>query len=181
MSQIPGVDSRSASLRRAFDQSFAAPPPEASQGLEDLLRIRVAGDPYAIRLRDIAGVVARRKIVPVPGGTPALLGSAGIRGGIVPVFALAVLLGYEQAADVPSWAVLCGPDEPIALAFPELEGYSRLPHSCIHQDNNLRHASHHVSEVAEIEAECHPIISIPLVVATIRNRTAQTGQRSIDQ
>ncbi|MGH9895296.1 MAG: chemotaxis protein CheW, partial [bacterium] len=65
MSQTPGLDVRVAALRQAFDESFAAPPPEESQGLEDLLRIRVAGDPYAIRLRDIAGVVARRKVVPI--------------------------------------------------------------------------------------------------------------------
>ncbi len=175
------LDGRTAALRRAFDESFAAPPAEESHELEDLLKIRVAGDPYAIRLRDIAGVVARRKIVPVPGGTPDLLGSAGIGGGIVPVFALGLLLGYGQAAEAPSWMVLCGPDEPIALAFPELEGYARLPRSQIHLDDNLRPACQHVKEVARIAAERRPVISIPLVVATIRNRTGQTPQRSIDQ
>ncbi|MGH7508795.1 MAG: chemotaxis protein CheW [Gemmatimonadales bacterium] len=179
MSQTPGLDVRVAALRQAFDESFAAPPPEESQGLEDLLRIRVAGDPYAIRLRDIAGVVARRKVVPIPGGSSDFLGSAGIRGGIVPVFALALLLGYDQAADLPSWMVLCGPDESVALAFPEFEGYSRLPHSWIHVDDNLRPASRHVKEVARMGLEFRPIISIPLIVATIRNRTGQT--RSIDQ
>jgi chemotaxis signal transduction protein len=179
MSQTPGLDGRVVALRRAFDESFAAPPPEGSQGLEDLLRIRVAGDPYAIRLRDIAGVVARRKIVPVPGGSPDLLGSAGIRGGIVPVFGLSLLLGYDHAADLPSWMVLCGSDESIALAFPELEGYSRLPRSSIHVDDNLRPASQHVKEVARMGLEFRPIISIPLIAATIRNRTGQT--RSIDQ
>lgn len=175
------LDDRTAALRQAFDESFAAPPPQGSQELVDLLRIRVAGDPYAIRLRDITGIVARRKVVPVPGGTPDLLGTAGIRGGIVPVFALGLLLGYGQAAEAPSWMVLCGPDEPIALAFPEFEGYARLPQSSIHLDDNLRPARQHVKEVARIEAERRPVISIPLVVATIRNRTGQTPQRSIDQ
>jgi chemotaxis signal transduction protein len=171
------LDGRAAALRRAFDDSFATPPPQGSHELEDLLRIRIAGDPYAIRLRDIAGIVAGRKVVPVPGGTPDLLGSAGIRGGIVPVFALGLLLGYGQTADAPSWMVLCGPDEPIALAFAEFEGYARLPQSQIHLDENLRPARQHVREVAQMDAERRPVISIPLVVATIRNRIGQTRQK----
>jgi chemotaxis signal transduction protein len=174
MSESMGLGGKTAALRQAFDQSFAVPPPQGSQELEDLLKIRVAGDPYAIRLRDIAEIVARRKVVPIPGGTPDLLGSAGIRGAIVPVFALALLLGYGQAADAPSWMVLCRSDEPIALAFPEFEGYARLPQSSIHLDDNLHPARQHVKEVARMDTEFRAVISIPLIVATIRNRTSQT-------
>src|ERR1039458_7695948 len=90
------VESKAAALRQAFDQSFALPPPPASQEVEDLLAIRVAGNPYAIRLRDIAGIVAGRKVVPVPAVRLDLLGLAGIRGGVVPVFGLASILGYGQ-------------------------------------------------------------------------------------
>jgi chemotaxis signal transduction protein len=174
MSESMGLGGKTAALRQAFDQSFAVPPPQGAQELEDLLKIRVAGDPYAIRLRDIAEIVARRKVVPIPGGTPDLLGSAGIRGGIVPVFALALLLGYGQAADAPSWMVLCRADDPIALAFPEFEGYARLPKSSIHLDDNLHPARQHVKEVARMDTEFRAVISIPLIVATIRNRTSQT-------
>ena len=47
-------------LRRAFDRSFAEAPggaPEAD-ALESLLAIRVGGDPYALRLSEIAGLFA---------------------------------------------------------------------------------------------------------------------------
>ena len=79
MNQIPAVESKAAELRQAFDLSFALPPPQELVEVEDLLTIRVAGDPYAIRLRDIAGMVAGRKVVPVPAVTPDLLGLAGSR------------------------------------------------------------------------------------------------------
>lgn len=181
MSEPMGLDGKTAALRQAFDQSFALPPAETSREVEDLLRIRVAGDPYAMRLGDIAGIVTRRKVVPLPGGSPDLLGSAGIRGGIVPVFALALLLGYGQVTEAPPWMVLCRSEDPIALAFPEFEGYARVSKSSIHLDDNLRPGRQHVKEIARIEAERRPVISIPLIVATIRNRTGQIRPRSTGQ
>ena len=45
---------KAAQLRQDFDRTFALPPSLAAPEVEDLLAIRVAGDPYAIRLLDIA-------------------------------------------------------------------------------------------------------------------------------
>ena len=171
MNETPVVASKAAELRHAFDLSFALPPPQASQEVEDLLTIRVAGDPYAIRLRDIAGMVAGRRVVPVPAVTLDLLGLAGIRGGVVSVFGLASILGYGQGPGSPRWMVLCGAEEPIALAFSDFEGYLRLPKSSLHADENLRTTRKYVNQVASTEAGARAVISIPLVVATIRNRT----------
>jgi purine-binding chemotaxis protein CheW len=171
MNEIPVVESKAAELRQAFDLSFALPPPQASQEVEDLLTIRVAGDPYAIRLRDIAGIVAGRRVIPVPAVTLDLLGLAGIRGGVVAVFGLASILGYGQAPGSPRWMILCGAEEPIALAFSDFEGYLRLPKSSLHADENLRTTRQYVNQVASTEAGARAVISIPLVVATIRNRT----------
>jgi purine-binding chemotaxis protein CheW len=171
MNEIPVVESKAAELRQAFDLSFALPPPQASQEVEDLLTIRVAGDPYAIRLRDIAGIVAGRRVIPVPAVTLDLLGLAGIRGDVVSVFGLASILGYGQAPGSPRWMILCGAEEPIALAFSDFEGYLRLPKSSLHADENLRTTRQYVNQVASTEAGARAVISIPLVVATIRNRT----------
>ena len=171
MNEIPVVESKAAELRQAFDLSFALPPPQASQEVEDLLTIRVAGDPYAIRLGDIAGIVAGRRVVPVPAVTLDLLGLAGIRGDVVSVFGLASILGYGQAPGSPRWMILCGAEEPIALAFSDFEGYLRIPKSSLHADENLRTTRQYVNQVASTEAGARAVISIPLVVATIRNRT----------
>jgi purine-binding chemotaxis protein CheW len=170
MNQTPVLESKAAELRQAFDRSFALPPPQASPEVEDLLTIRVAGDPYAIRLREIAGMVAGRRVVPVPAVTLDLLGLAGIRGGLVPVFGLASILGYGPAPGSPRWMLLCGAEEPIALAFSDFEGYLRLPKSSLHADENLRATRQYVNQVASTEAGARAVISIPLVVATIRNR-----------
>jgi len=166
----PIIDSKAAELREAFDLSFALPPLRVSQEVEDLLLIRLAGDPYAIRLRDITGVVAERKVVPVPSATPDLLGLAGIRGGVVPVFGLASILGYGQLPESPGWMVICGVEEPIALAFSDFEGYLRLPKSSLYADDNLRATRQYLQEVASTDAGVRAVISLPLVVATIRNR-----------
>jgi chemotaxis signal transduction protein len=170
MNETPVVESKAAEFRQAFDLSFALPPPQAAHEVEDLLTIRVAGDPYAIRLRDIAGMVAGRRVVPVPAVTLDLLGLAGIRGGVVPVFGLASILGYGQAPGSPRWMILCGAEEPIALAFSDFEGYLRLPKSSLHADENLRATRQCVNQVASTDAGVRAVISIPLVVATIRNR-----------
>lgn len=170
MSETPVIESKVAKLREAFDRSFALPPPPASQEVEDLLTIRVAGDPYAIRLCDIAGIVTGGKMVAVPAATLDLLGLAGIRGDIVPVFGLASILGYSQPPESPRWMILCAADESIALAFSDFEGYIRIPKSALHADETLRATRQYVSQVGSTDAVARSVISIPLILARIQNR-----------
>lgn len=177
MNETPVVETKAAKLRQAFDLAFALPPPQASQEVIDLLTIRVAGDPYAILLREIAGVVVGRTVVPIPAVTLDLLGLAGIRGAVVPVFGLASILGYAGPASGSSrWMILCGAEDPIALAFSDFEGHLRVPKSSLHADENPRatrvgRGSQYVNQVASTDAGVSAVISIPLVVATIRNRS----------
>jgi chemotaxis signal transduction protein len=163
-------------LRQAFDHTFSLPRSPASPEIEDLLMIRVAGDPFAIRLCDIVQIVTDRSIVPVPAVTPDLLGLAGIHGGIVPVFGLSSILGYGHDPESPRWMILCGAEDPIALAFSDFEGYLRLPASALHADENFRAAREHVkyvNQVASTPAGARAVISMALIMATIRNRISQ--------
>ena len=165
-----------AQLREAFDRTFALPPSGASPEVEDLLTIRVAGDPYAIRLLDIAEIVTERRVVSVPAVTPDFLGLAGIRGGIVPVFGLSSILGYGSDSRAPRWMMICGSEQPIALDFSDFEGYLRLPASALHADENFGTAREHVkyvNQVASTPDGVRAVISIPLIMATIRNRISQ--------
>jgi chemotaxis signal transduction protein len=170
------VVSTAAQLQQAFDNTFALPPSLTSPEVEDLLTIQVAGDPYAIRLFDIAEIVSGRRVVSVPAGTPHLLGLAGIHGGIVPVFGLSSLLGYGPDPGPPQWMILCGSEDPIALAFSDFEGYLQLPRSALYADENFRNTQgnvKYVNQVASTPNGVRAVISISLIVATIRNRISQ--------
>lgn len=103
-------------LRRAFDAGFAEAPAPRRRGDEGYLAIRVGDRPYAVRVRDIAGLFADRPIVPVPSDAPALLGVAAFRGVMAPVYDLRVALS-RPAGGVPAWLVLVHAPEPVALAF----------------------------------------------------------------
>lgn len=176
MNETPGVKSKAADLRQAFDLSFASPP-SAREEVEDILTIRVAGDPYAIRLSEIAGLIVGRRVVPVPSVTPDLLGLAGIRGGLVPVFGLASILGCGQAPGSPRWMILCGAEEPIALAFADFENYLRLPKSSFHEDGNPSTRSRYVKQAVSIQGVVRAVIGIPAIVAAIRSRIRPTREQ----
>jgi chemotaxis signal transduction protein len=161
-------------LQQNFDHTFALPPSMDSPLDEDLLTIRVSGDPYAIRLVDIAEIISGCSVVSVPSVMPDLLGLAGIHGGIIPVFDLSSILGYGPDPGSPRWMTLCGSEEPVALAFSEFEGYLRLQKSALHADEDFREKREHVKYVTNIANTpdgARAVISIPLIMANIRNRT----------
>lgn len=180
MSPAPGITGKAAELREAFDRSFALPPAAAAQEAEELLAIGVAGDPYAIRLTEVAGIVAGRAVTPIAAAASHLLGLAGIRGEIVPVFGLASILGHAEAADAARWIVLCAGEEPAALAFSRFEGCLRLPKSAIHSDQSRRGAHGPISHVANTDIGVRAVLSVPRVLAIIRHR-AGTDSRHKEQ
>jgi purine-binding chemotaxis protein CheW len=114
-------------LRRAFDEPFASPPGTEGEAVEDFLAVKVADDPCAFRVRAITHLSGQRKIVPLPGRRAELLGLAGIRGAIVPVYSLARLLGHPAAGEPARWLVTCGVGLEAAFAFEELQRYLRVP------------------------------------------------------
>ncbi len=175
MSETSQFDLFADSLRQAFDRSFAEPPPQAAPEFHDLLTLSLGGDPYAIRLRDIVGLVADRKIVPVPARASDLLGLTGIAGAVVPVFGLASMLGYTgQAADSPRWLVLCPGDEAIALAFNDFDGHVRVPASAFQTAESAERQSAsrpYLRHVAHTGTGWRPLIDLPLIGETIRSRT----------
>lgn len=170
MSDSRATSYKAAQLRQEFDQSFAAKPLSAVQELEALLEIQVGGDAYAIRLSEITGIITGRKLVSVPAVAPHFVGVSGIRGGIVPVFSLASMLGRAHGPDSVRWMVLCGTDEPIALGFSGFEGYLRAPKSSLHKDEKLQSTHKYVDAVVTSESGLRAVLGLSLVVATIRNR-----------
>ena len=105
MSDEPrNIDRRAEDLRRSFDQSFETASNGETALQENFLAIRMAEDPYAVRLSEISGLFLDKVITPLPGSVSGLLGVAAFRGAMMPVYDLRVLLGYLGGGS-PRWPV----------------------------------------------------------------------------
>jgi chemotaxis signal transduction protein len=167
---------KAAELRKIFDQARAAPFfSGAEEKTEELLAIRVSRDAYAIRVSEIAGLITDRRIVAFPSPVPELLGVAGIRGALVPVYSLAMLLGYNAETERTRWLALCEIEEPVALGFSDFEAYLRVPLAQLYEaeqrDVALTSAQHVVRAPDLIRA----VVSIPLLRQAIRERCRNKG------
>lgn len=159
---------RAEELRQAFDRSFAEAVTEEAP-LEDFLAIGVGTDPYAIRLAEISALLADKPITRLPSPVPELLGIAGFRGAIVPVYDLRALLGYSVASP-PRWVTIIA-GTPVALAFDAFDGHLRLPRESRVPEGRVEPTRQHVREVLRAAGVVRPIVHLASVVETIKWQT----------
>lgn len=159
-------------LRRAFDQSFAAPAGRPSESLLSLIAIQVGGEAVAIRADQITGIARCRQIVPLPSRIPESLGITGIRGVLVPVFSLAALLGKTRGEEC-SWMALTQPEAPVALAFDEFESQLEVRRTSCYEDESTGQRRH-VRQLVRVGASIRPVIDIPSVLEAIRTAAARS-------
>jgi chemotaxis signal transduction protein len=160
-----------AELRDAFDQTYSIPAvSQVAEQMENLLSMRVAGDPYAIKVSEISGLVNNRKTVALPSRIPELLGVAGIRGGLVPVYSLAALLGYSRDAGEARWLALCASSEPVCLAFSDFEGYLRVSLAEVYAGEQKDAMRGHVKHVMRAADMVRAIVDIPYLLEMIKRR-----------
>jgi purine-binding chemotaxis protein CheW len=163
------LEERADALRREFDDSFSGPPSAAEADRVELLMIRVGPDPHAIRIAEIAGLHADRRVVRVPGPLPELLGVVNLRGAIVPVYDLRLLLGYP-AGPPPRWMVVASA-APVGLAFDQLDGHAVGSSETIAAGPECSPGRSHVREVAaRADGTSAMVIDLPSVVHEIRAR-----------
>jgi len=161
-----------AALRSSFDQSFAVAAAAKLERLEGLLAIRVGGDPYVLRLSQISGLYADRRIVAVPSPVTELLGIVGLRGAMLPVYDLAALLRYPPAAS-PRWMVFARGPQPVGFAFEGFDAHVQVSEDSLVGDED-RPASavvtrEHACGSVRVAGALRLIIQIASVVETIRN------------
>jgi chemotaxis signal transduction protein len=124
MSETPArVHDRAAVLRHAFDRAFADAQRFDTAAAENLLAIRVGAERCALRLSEITGLFSDRGVTRVPGGAAALIGLAGFRGTLLPVYSLQALLGLG-AAKLARWQVVAAA-APVVFAFEQFDGQLR--------------------------------------------------------
>jgi purine-binding chemotaxis protein CheW len=160
-------------LREAFDRSFAQAPSREVAAVENLLAIRVGADPYVLRMTEVAGLFADKKVTRLPSPVSELSGIAGFRGAVLPVYDLAMLLGYPRAAS-PRWLVVIAVT-PVALAFEEFDGYVTTREEAIAPEPQAGARGRHVREVVRAGELVRPVISLASVLEWIRHRASRDG------
>ncbi|MEJ7729417.1 MAG: chemotaxis protein CheW [Polyangiaceae bacterium] len=172
------IRARAEALRRAFDDGFAEAPTPRRRGDESYLAIRVGDRPYALRVRDIAGLYADRAIVPVPSDAPALLGVAAFRGVMAPVFDLRVALA-QPAGAAPAWLVLVHTPEPVGLAFDLFEEhFTPEQHALVAPaapPGSSNGAS--ASRIVRGAGEARPIVDLAGLIAKLAPRSPASALR----
>jgi chemotaxis signal transduction protein len=158
---------RATELREAFDRGFAEPVRPPAERTSDFLSIRIGAEACALRLAEIASLHADKKITKLPESDTALLGIAGFRGVILPVYSLPGLLG-QAAEDAPRWLVVAS-ITPVALAFDGFEGHLRVASDTVlpHQIAG-RHA--YARDYVRTGSLIRPVIDLAAVLAAILNR-----------
>lgn len=164
-SASPQFTDRAAELRAAFDRSFAAPLRIDATITQDLLAIRVGAEPYAIRLSQVSGLFADKTITRVPGGVAALLGIAGFRGAIVPVYSLRTLLGHAGAQS-PRWLVTAAV-APVAFAVELFERQLRVPQDAIRARQAHAETTNYAREFIRTQDVVRPVLHLPSVFDAI--------------
>lgn len=158
-------------LRREFDAAFAAPPRPADRDLVNLLGVPIAKHAYALRVHDLIRLEVARRIVPVPGRSPALLGLAGLRGQLVPVFSLTVLLGHPRDAQAPRWFAVHGGDAPVALALEACSGFQAVPRADVSPVEDPSLKTRHVVQAARVGPSHLWIIDVDSLLKSLRSGT----------
>jgi chemotaxis signal transduction protein len=160
-------------LRREFDATFALPRGEGTRADADYLLIRAGGKPYAIALAEVGGVLADVAVTRVPSPVTGLLGIAGLRGEIVPVFELAALIGGTGTPEPGRWILLRAGAAPIGFSFGVLEGHVRRRREELLADGGRSEGF--FSGAVEREGYW-PIIGIERLVATLGAHSSRKSQ-----
>lgn len=163
-------------LAREFDRSFAAAPSAEAQRTHDFLVVRIGAHACALRLQHVRGLVAAPRITRVPSPAPDLLGVAGARGAIVPVFSLASLLGHA-ATFTPGWIVLAGDRELIGLAFERYEQLLRARIDDVAVVHDAEHGRSCMREIVRAGEHAYTVVDVPALVDDIVTRNRNVGPR----
>jgi purine-binding chemotaxis protein CheW len=170
MSETADLLSRAEALRREFDHAFAQPFQGGMAASEDFLAVRIGVEACALRLGEVAGLYADKKITPVPGGGPAQLGIAGFRGVILPVYSLQALLGRPQP-EPPRWLVVVA-GAPVALGFEAFQGHLRIAREAVLAQKSAErrfHARHYI----RAQSLVRPVIDLASVLEALEFRRPQ--------
>jgi chemotaxis signal transduction protein len=172
MTESQELDDRLRTLREEFDHSFALAAVQGQAEQLDFVAIRIAGDPYVLRLSEVASLHADRRLVGAPSLLPELRGIAGFRGILTPVYDLGALLGYAAQAN-SKWLVVAQWSAPIAFAFEAFETHLRIPTDRVSLASS--NASSAVNGAVQYGDAAVPLLHLPSLIEGVLQRIKALG------
>jgi purine-binding chemotaxis protein CheW len=167
MARGPG-NRDAATLRAEFDAAFGARAEMPPEGVS-LLAIRIGAEPFAVRVLDTGGLIPLPVLVPVPSRRPEVVGVAGLRGEIVPVYGLArMVLGVQDAP--PRWMILTGAAERIGFGFSAFEGHLVADRASLRPTAGAELVARHVRELYT-GTPSRPVLDLASLYAAATART----------
>jgi len=154
-----------AGLRVAFDRTFSQATQTGIAAAEKLLAFRIGSHPYLVRLAELAGVFANKRITWLPSHVPELLGLAGLRSTVLPVYDLGMLLGSPRAA-ASRWLLVTA-STPVGFTFDDFDGYLSVRPEDIVPENRAEARERHVLEVVVAVDGVRPLVSLASVLESI--------------
>lgn len=176
----PFLSTKAGELRQAFDAAFAVSPPPPPPPTVALLLVRVGGELAAVKRTEMTGFVCGDAVVLMPARSPAFLGIAGLRGGLYPVWSLAVLLGRPPAPPgTARWLLLAEASgaAPCAFACEAFEKMIFVPESVVAGPARHDAPAGLTAVVVPWGAALAPLIDLPALQADIWKRKESTLPR----
>jgi CheW-like domain len=155
------IEQQLLALRQHFDHAFALPLDAQAAPQVKILAIGVRGQPFSVSLLQLRAVHRCPKITAIPSAVPELIGVAGIRGVLIPVYDLGALIGLPPLAQ----------DHSVGLAFDEFQGHSFMTSETYEQATPDATG---LLRIPEFEAGARPIINISAVVDLIVRRAERS-------
>jgi chemotaxis signal transduction protein len=176
--ELSALSSRASVLKKAFDDSFAQPVGLNQEHFENVLAIRIAGLPHAVRLAEVAGLHVNRRITRLPSSFAGFLGVTSLRGSFLPVYDLRILLGHASP-EPPPWLIVSA-GAPVGLAFDAFDAHHRVRRENEAVGQKLQGASHthsYAHEVLDIAGNKLPVLSVAGVCAHIRSHSPSAATK----
>ncbi len=163
-----------ADLRAAFDRTFSRPPPKQVADPVRVILVGAGADRFALPLEGLAAVERLPTTVPMPStaGADAFTGLAGVRGGVLPVWSLAALVGLPPAARAPAWVATLRGRKRVGLAFDHLWGHHQLPAAALRPPAPGADRAGLVESQAVVDGGLHDLLRVDRLVALIRTHVA---------
>jgi purine-binding chemotaxis protein CheW len=129
------------------------------------VRVRIGDEVYALPVEHVQEVVRLGLLTPIPGAGASVLGIFNLRGGIVPVFDLAHVLGVAADGARQRVLIVDGNGRPIGFAVDEVSDVTELSDATEPTDSEL------LCGAALIAGKLVGFIDLPALLATLQRKT----------